>query len=75
MRVVRDFKCRECNTVKEVFIDNAVEVIGCDCGGRMEKQLSFANVVLDGTDPGLPGAYDKWARVREKRFRDKQAKM
>lgn len=74
MRVMRDFKCKECSTVKEVFIDNTVEIIGCECGGKMEKMLSVPMVVLDGTDPSLPGAYEKWANDREKRYRKQLAK-
>lgn len=67
MRVVRDFKC-ECGSITERFIDSLETEIECpECGGRSFKTLSCPRIMLDGTDPSLPGAYEKWGRDRENR--------
>ena len=31
----------------------------------MIRLIGMPRVALDGTDPGFPGAYSKWADVRE----------
>lgn len=60
-----DFLCPDCGAKMEKLTKSDVVAITCDCGGLMQKQLSAPPVRLDGTDPSLPGAYDRWARVRE----------
>lgn len=69
-----DFKCGDCDKVEERITHSDVAAITCVCGGMMAKQLSAPPVRLDGTNPDFPGAYDKWARDREKRFRDNRRK-
>lgn len=59
-----DFKCNKCEEVIEKLTGYDTFAITCGCGGMMEKQLSMPQIKLDGTDPGFPGAYDKWARTR-----------
>lgn len=72
MRVYRDFKCIECEEVTERYIDNMETQIDCPvCKGTAYKMLSAPRSWLDGTDPTLPGAYDKWARTREQNARIK----
>jgi len=69
MRLLRDFRCDEGHTT-ERFIDSEIVAIDCpECGKKAQKILSFGTIVLDGTNPDFPGAYDKWARVREQRAR------
>lgn len=65
-----DFKCNKCGETLEKLTSYDTFAITCQCGGMMEKQLSMPNVQLDGTDPDFPGAYGKWGRSREKRYRD-----
>ena len=66
MKVFRDFKCSECGEITEKYIDNMECEIECPaCKAIAYKQLSAPRSWLDGTDPSLPGAYDKWARTRE----------
>lgn len=74
MRVLRDFKC-DGEHVTERFIDSEVNVVPCEtCGKKAYKTLGLGNVMLDGTDPGFPGAWDKWATIRERRHRQLMTK-
>lgn len=73
MRLLRDFRCTD-GHITERFIDSEVSDVPCEtCGKQAEKTLGLGTVILDGTDPGFPGAYSKWATIREKRHRQ-QAK-
>ena len=71
MRVLRDFKCPSSH-ITERFIDSEVETIMCECGETATKILSVGTIMLDGTDPGFPSAYDRWARIREDRHRKRK---
>ena len=74
MRVMRDFKCED-NHITEKYIDSeAVKVICETCGKEAHKIIGFSAISLDGTDPSLPGAWNKWANVREQRHRQTMAK-
>lgn len=65
-KVMRDFRCERCDLEEERFIDTKITQIVCpECGGTMTRLVGMPRVALDGTDPGFPGAYDKWARIRE----------
>lgn len=69
MRVLRDFKCAD-GHITERFIDYTVEIVPCGtCGKEAKKTLGLGNVILDGTDEGFPGAWNRWADIREKRHR------
>lgn len=66
MRTIRDFLCVECDSLNERLVDSEIHTIECpDCGGRANEQLSMPTVKLDGTSGDFPGAYDRWARIRE----------
>lgn len=65
MKTLRDFKCRTCGEVTERFIQNNIEQTTCPCGGLADRMIGMPTVALDGTNPDFPGAYDKWARIRE----------
>lgn len=73
MRLLRDFKCDD-GHITERFIDSGIESVLCGCGKEAKRMLSCGTVMLDGTDPGFPGAWNKWADIREKRHRDSQRK-
>lgn len=67
MRTLRDFCCDKCGRTEERYVDLDHVSYLCDCGGAMQRVIGMPTVMLDGTDPGFPGAYDKWARTREQR--------
>jgi hypothetical protein len=71
MRMLRDFCCRSCGAVFERYIDNNIEQVTCECGGLADRVIGMPRVALDGTDPGFPGAYAKWGKVREDNARIK----
>lgn len=61
-----EFKCDKCGDTVDKLTSCLTPSIDCTiCGGVMQKQFSMPNIQLDGTDPSLPGAYDRWARVRK----------
>jgi len=69
-----DFKCRKCEKTLEKIASIDTVAITCDCGDLMDKQIGMPMISLDGTDPSLPGAYDKWARDRQKRRKEHDKK-
>jgi len=62
-----DFKCDKCSLVFEEIVPSTVKDVLCDCGGKAIRLISAPRVSLDGTDSTFPGAYSKWAKVREQR--------
>jgi len=74
MKLLRDFECKYCGREYERYVDSAVKKVDCDCGKSADRIIGMPRVALDGTDPGFPGAYDKWARVREDNAREKKKK-
>ena len=63
----------ECTGCKEYFTslksiaerDNA----SCPlCSAPGKKLISIPRIALDGTDPGFPGAWDKWERKRKQKL-------
>lgn len=74
MKVLNDFRCDNCGTTKELFLDNNTHHVDClDCGGVAEKVRSVPNFVLPGNDPaGFPTAADKWVKKREQKIREEQ---
>jgi len=71
-KILRDFQCEKCGNITERFVDTEFTQVICDCGATAVRIMGMPKVMLDGTDPGFPGAYDKWARVREQRHKDAQ---
>jgi hypothetical protein len=70
-RLMRDFKCDSCGASYERFIDTQVHYIPCECGQKAHRIVGMPRVALDGTDPGFPDAYDRWATIREKNAQQK----
>ena len=60
-----DFHCDQCGTTQERYLEAAVKIVGCACGHVAERVMAAPRANLDGTDDGFPGAYDRWARIRE----------
>ena len=66
-----DFFCQDCGEVAEKLVDTDIRAIKCDCGGKATRIMGMPTVKLDGTDPAFPGAYSKWADIREANARIK----
>lgn len=64
-RILRDFHCGGCGKTTERFINSDKTWVQCDCGEVATRIIGMPRVALDGTDPGFPRAYDRWARIRE----------
>lgn len=73
-KLLRDFRCHTCNQVTERFVDTEVNETQCPCGGVSIRIIGMPRVALDGTDPGFPGAYSRWADIREKNAAEKRKK-
>ena len=72
MRVINDFICGDCGTVTEKLVDTEYRTIECpECGSNATLMQAMPTVRLDGTNPAFPGAYEKWARIREDNARIK----
>ena len=67
MKLLRDFICAACGERQERYLDSDITEVNCECGARASRIIGMPHVALDGTDPGFPGAYEKWAKVREDR--------
>jgi len=63
---IYDYLCDKCGEIVEKLASPSVSEIGCKCGGIMQRQIGMPRVMLDGTNPDFPGAYEKWARDRER---------
>ena len=74
MKNLRDFMCESCGTVQERFLDGEIVEVACVCGEIAKRVIGMPHVALDGTNPSFPGAYEKWARVREENARQKARK-
>ena len=74
MKTLRDFCCETCGTVQERFIDGETVAVDCACGAIANRIIGMPKVMLDGTDASFPGAYDRWARIREDRARQNAKK-
>ena len=74
MKLLRDFCCETCGTVQERFIDGETLAVNCACGAIAKRIIGMPKVMLDGTDASFPGAYDRWARIREDRARQNAKK-
>ena len=72
MRQLIDLKCPDCGKQTERYIEDTQ--VPCICGKTMYKVIGMPRVALDGTDPGFPGAYDKWATIRENNAAEKRKK-
>jgi putative FmdB family regulatory protein len=67
MLMLFDFQCKDCGYVDEQLVSSSVSTLECrKCGSFMSRKIGTPTISLDGTDPGFPDAYDKWARQHEK---------
>jgi len=72
MRTLRDFRCENCGELVEKLVDTNMRVIDCpECDGECLEQLSMPTVKLEGLSGAFPGAYNKWAQIREDNARIK----
>lgn len=69
---LRDFLCEHCGLEEERYISVDITQTTCpECGHTMIRLIGMPRVDLDGTDPDFPGAYGKWANIREQNARIK----
>jgi putative FmdB family regulatory protein len=73
-RLLRDFTCNSCGKQTERFVETSSELVQCECGEMAHRIIGMPRVALDGTDPGFPGAYDRWATIRENNAAEKRKK-
>jgi hypothetical protein len=71
MWILFDFKCAQ-GHVEEQMVKSTMTTSKCSCGLDSKRVISPVRFKLDGTDPGFPGAYDKWGRDHEKRGGDSE---
>lgn len=67
--MIYEYKCDDCGSVRQKLVpmsERRVDQACSQCGGIAKFIISASPFHLDGTDPGFPGAYDKWAREHEK---------
>lgn len=69
MRVLFDFSCNHCGKTEERFVDTDTRSVPCSCGELMVRDIATPTVSLEGITGAFPGAHDKWARIREEKFR------
>ena len=69
MKLLRDFECPDCGKVVERFIDAEVTHVDCECGHVAYRVIGMPMVQLEGITGAFPGAHDRWARIREEKFR------
>lgn len=73
-RIMRDFKCDTCGVEQERFVDTYFTEIQCTCGGIAHRIVGMPTVKLEGISGDFPGAYSRWATIREDNARQKAAK-
>jgi putative FmdB family regulatory protein len=61
-----EFKCKNCNSIAEKFVDETVKTSTCDeCGtDSAERIISACGIYLEPFTGLHPSAYDRWNRVR-----------
>jgi len=64
---IYNYQCPEGHiTEAMVSVSKRKESITCKaCNSEAHFIVSAPSIQLDGTDPGFPDAYDKWAKVHE----------
>ncbi len=61
-----DYMCSECGQFEAISSVSKRTVHKCpSCSREAKQMLSAPSIALDGTDPGFPTAYDKWAKRHE----------
>lgn len=50
----------------EKYTDSKDRTARCECGAEAKRIISAPPFHLDGTDPGFPGAYSRWAKMHTK---------
>lgn len=68
MRVLYDFQCSKCETVREKLADSEERTGRCECGGEMVRLISRPRVRLEPFTGAFPSAYDRWERVRAEKM-------
>lgn len=73
-----DFECEACSFVFEDLVHNEVMALPCtSCGGKSDRLISAPRIdfLHMGLDPGFPGAYEKWAKVKTEHHKTDKGTM
>lgn len=73
-KLMRDFVCNDCGETIERFIDAEISTIECDCGGAADRVIGLPTISLEGITGSFPGAYERWAKIREDKARQGNGK-
>jgi hypothetical protein len=66
-----DIKCQSCFYTWEDVAKSVTDIFKCKkCGQLAQPVLSGCNFSCDGTDPGFPTAYERWAKSHERKARE-----
>jgi len=71
MLILYDFK-RSDGRIEEHLVPRDTNIVECSDGMKAYRVISPVRGYCDGTDPGFPGAYDKWGRDHAKRGGDSE---
>lgn len=67
---IYDFRCPDGHTFDHYCrVADRNKPVTCECGKSANRIMSLPHFHLNGTDPGFPTAYDKWADMHEKEAR------
>ncbi len=70
-RRLYEFKCANCHSVTEHFVDETVKTVVCtECEmGSAERIISACGIYLEPFSGLHPSAYDRWNRVRAEKLK------
>ena len=75
MRLLRDFLCEHCGVEQERYVSVDITQVICEeCGNTAIRLIGMPHVSLEGVSGSFPGAYSRWADIREAKARQKAAK-
>lgn len=71
MRRLKDFQCPHCEAIYERFVSEEVTEMMCECGNFAYPMIGTPTIQLEGITGSFPGAYSRWAKIREDNARIK----
>jgi hypothetical protein len=71
MRLLREFRCKECSKVEEHLVNADVREARCKCGGVSTRIIGTPRIALDPISGHFPSATDRWAKAHEEAAKGK----
>ena len=63
--IIKDYRCRDCGTITEHFVDNSDVILVCQqCGGESRSIISGTSFSLEGCSGDFPTAHQQWDKKR-----------